>query len=68
MSDSHIYQFAQTLQEYASQHRRHLHRHPELAFEKSRPLITRHKCWKDLDLRSPGDLEKRGWLLIYPLQ
>lgn len=33
MSDSHIYQFAQTLQKSASQHRRHLHRHPELAFE-----------------------------------
>lgn len=33
MSDSHIYQFAQTLQESVSHHRRHIHRNPELAFE-----------------------------------
>jgi len=33
MSDSYIYQFARTLQESATSHRRHLHRHPELAFE-----------------------------------
>lgn len=33
MSESHIYQIAQTLQNFASQHRRHLHRNPELAFQ-----------------------------------
>lgn len=33
MSDSHIYQFAQTLQESATRHRRNIHRNPELAFE-----------------------------------
>lgn len=33
MSDSRIYQFAQTLQESASQHRRLIHRNPELAFQ-----------------------------------
>lgn len=33
MSDSHIYQFAQTLQETATRHRRNVHRNPELGFE-----------------------------------
>ena len=33
MSESTIFQFAQTLQETASQHRRHIHRNPELAFQ-----------------------------------
>ena len=33
MSDSHIFQFAQTLQESATRHRRHIHRNPELAFQ-----------------------------------
>jgi amidohydrolase len=33
MSEPHIYQIAQTLQNFASQHRRHLHRNPELAFQ-----------------------------------
>lgn len=33
MSDSKIYEFAHTLQETASQHRRHFHRNPELAFQ-----------------------------------
>ncbi len=33
MSDSRIYQFAQTLQESARQHRRNIHRNPELAFQ-----------------------------------
>ena len=33
MSESHIYQSAKTLQDTASQHRRHIHRNPELAFQ-----------------------------------
>lgn len=33
MINSHIYLSAQFLQAYASQHRRHIHRNPELAFE-----------------------------------
>ena len=33
MSDSHIFRFAQTLQDFASQHRRHIHGNPELAFQ-----------------------------------
>ena len=33
MSNSHIYQFAQTLQETSIRHRRHIHRNPELAFD-----------------------------------
>jgi amidohydrolase len=33
MSDSLIYQFGKTLQESANQHRRHIHRNPELAFQ-----------------------------------
>lgn len=33
MSELRIYQFAQSLQETASQHRRHIHRNPELAFQ-----------------------------------
>ncbi len=32
MSNSHIYQFAQSLQESATRHRRYIHRNPELAF------------------------------------
>ena len=33
MSDFQIYQLAQSLQQIASQHRRHIHRNPELAFQ-----------------------------------
>ncbi len=33
MSESHIYQFAQSLQEFATRHRRHFHGNPELAFQ-----------------------------------
>ena len=33
MSESRIYQFAKTLQETASQHRRHIHQNPEIAFQ-----------------------------------
>ena len=33
MSDTQIFQFAQTLQDFASQHRRHIHGNPELAFQ-----------------------------------
>ena len=33
MNESSVFQFAQTLQETASQHRRYIHRNPELAFQ-----------------------------------
>lgn len=56
MSVSRMYQFANPLQDAASQHRRHIHRNPELAFQE---LQTAEYAAKDLE--ALGFEVKRGF-------
>ena len=60
MSDSRIYQFAQTLQRTASQHRRHLHRNPELAFEEFQTSDYAAKVLEELGFEVSRGFGKTG--------
>lgn len=60
MSDSHIFRFAQTLQDYASQHRRHIHRNPELAFQEIQTADYATKVLEELGFEISRRFGKTG--------
>ena len=66
MSDSHIFQFAQTLQESASHHRRHIHRNPELAFEEVRTAEYSAKELESLGFEVKRGVGKTGLVAYLP--
>jgi len=66
MSDSHIYQFAQTLQESATRHRRHIHRNPELAFDEIQTADYAAKELESLGFEVSRGYGKTGLVAYLP--
>lgn len=60
MSESHIFQFAQTLQDSASQHRQHIHRNPELAFQEFQTADYAAKVLEELGFEVSRGFGKTG--------
>lgn len=66
MSDSHIHQVTKTLHESASQHRRHIHRHPETAFQEFQTAEYAAKELESLGFKVRRGLGKTGLVAALP--